>query len=94
VTVPEFGVFRSDQDIATQGQFEPTRDRGAIDGPDHRDRQGFELCENALIEGKCLDQLSRVALQQSVELQQIAAGREGSALAGDNDSPQRRSAAS
>jgi hypothetical protein len=49
MTVAEFGVFRSDQNVATQKEFESSGDRRAVHGTDDRNGQRFQPRENALI---------------------------------------------
>jgi hypothetical protein len=89
VTVAELGVFRSDQNIATQKELESSGDRRAVHGTDDWNRQGFQLRENTLIVCERFNQLPRVALELVIELQQVAAGGESSALSGHNNGSQR-----
>ena len=89
MTVAEFGVFRSDQNVATQKEFESSGDRRAVHGTDDRNGQRFQPRENALIVCERFNQLPRVALELVVKLKQVAAGGEGPALSGYNNGSQR-----
>jgi hypothetical protein len=89
VTIAKFGVFRSDQHVTTKQKLESSSDRRAVHGADDRNRQRFQLRENTLIVCERFNQLPRVALELAIELQQVAAGGEGSALSGHNNGSQR-----
>ena len=65
-----------------------SRDRSAVHRADDWNRQGLQLCENALIEGEGFNQLPRVAFELLAELQQVAAGGKSSTVRGNDNCAQ------
>ena len=82
-----------DDDVAAQQQFQPAGHRDTVYGADHRNRQVLDQLQHVLIVAQRVDQLCPAGLQRLLELDQVAAGAEGAARAGEDDDAQARQAA-